>query len=157
MGQQRTDNGFLLSGLKIRDLNGDTTIELPSLYTQSKSPVSKKDTMTSEDLQKRPHLRYIFIDTINSDVGLLIGVNVRKAMDPWDVIANVHKGPFAIKSLFGWIINGPLDTRWERSTYETYVTANHIEASLEEQVRCQLNHDFCERVINYVPDPSKED
>ena len=49
------------------------------------------------------------ISTIYSDVGLLIGVNVPKAMEPWDVISSADEGPFAVKTVLRWVINGPMD------------------------------------------------
>ena len=49
------------------------------------------------------------ISTIYSDVGLLIGVNVPKAIEPWDVIFSADEGPFAVKIVLRWVINGPMD------------------------------------------------
>ena len=49
------------------------------------------------------------ISTTDSDVDLLIGVNVPKAMEPWDVISSADEGPFAVKTLLGWVINVSLD------------------------------------------------
>ena len=54
------------------------------------------------------------ISTIYSDVGLLIGVNVPKAMEPWDVISSADEGPFAV---LRWVINGPMDIGPDSSTY----------------------------------------
>ena len=73
------------------------------------------------------------ISTIYSDFGLLIGVNVPKAMEPWDVISSADEGPFAVKTVLGWVINGPLDIGPDSSTYthNTYVTVNRIGARLE--------------------------
>ena len=84
------------------------------------------------------------ISTLDSDVGLLIGVNVPKAMEPWDVISSGDEGPFAVKTVLGWVINGPLDIGPYNTTYtyNTYVTVNRIDARLEGQVRYQLNHEF---------------
>ncbi|XP_062610668.1 uncharacterized protein LOC134272454 [Saccostrea cucullata] len=65
IGQQRTENCCILSGLEVSDLNGDHTIDLPPMYTQPDLPISKKDIVTSEDLQRWPHLRDVHIDTIN--------------------------------------------------------------------------------------------
>ena len=81
------------------------------------------------------------ISTIYSDVGLLIGVNVPKAMEPWDVISSANEVPLAVKIVLGWVINGPLDIGPDSSTYayNAYVTVNRISARLEEQVRYQFN------------------
>lgn len=33
MGQQKTENCYILSGLEITDVNGDNPIDLPPIYT----------------------------------------------------------------------------------------------------------------------------
>ena len=144
MGQLRTESCYVLNDLEVSELNGEHTIELPSIYAQPNLPVSKKDIVTSEDLQKWPHLCDVHISTIDSDVGLLIGVNVPKAIKPWDVISSADEGPFAVKNALGWVINGPLDVGPDSNTctYNTYVTVNRIDARLEEQVRYQFNQEF---------------
>ena len=123
----------------------------------SAPPVSRKDIVTSEDLQKWPHLCDVHISTIDSDVDLLIGVNFPKVMEPWDVISSADEGPFAVKTALGWVIKGPLDVGPDSSTctYNTYVTVNRIDARLEKQVRYQFNQGFCERVIDDVPDDKR--
>ena len=81
------------------------------------------------------------ISTTGSDVGLLISVNFPKAMEPWDVISSADEGPFAVKTLLGWVINVSLDIGPDSSTYtyNTYVTVNRIDPNSEEQVRYQFN------------------
>lgn len=159
VGQQKTENCYILSGLEITDLNGDNPIDLHPIYTQPELPVSRKDIISLEDLQRWPHLSDIHIDRIpvDSDIGLLLCVNVPKAMEPWDKIPSNDNGLFAIKTILGWVMNGPIDTVPENGIFNTFVTVNGIDARLEEQIRYQFNHDYCERAIDDVPEPSKED
>ena len=42
-------------------------------------------------------------------VGLLIGSNCPKALEPMDVVASENGGPFAVKTFAGWAIVGPLN------------------------------------------------
>ena len=95
--------------------------------------MSRKDIVTSDDLQKWPHLCGVHLSTIDSDVGLLKGVNVPKAMKPWGEVSSADEGPFAVKTVLGWVINGLLDVGPDSSTYtyNTYVTVNRIDASLD--------------------------
>ncbi|XP_065926161.1 uncharacterized protein [Magallana gigas] len=80
-------------------------------------------------------------------------------MEPWDVIPSVDNGPFAVKTLLGWVINGPLEIH--ATSNDTYVSVNRVDAklmnNLEEQIRNQFNHDFNERTIDDKCEPSKED
>jgi hypothetical protein len=56
MGQHRTENCFIISNLELSNLKSEKIIELPSIYTQQQLPVSKRDIVTMNDLQRWPHL-----------------------------------------------------------------------------------------------------
>ena len=44
----------------------------------------------------------------NIEIGLLIGANCAKALEPQEVIPSKNGGPFAYKSPLGWCVVGPL-------------------------------------------------
>lgn len=159
MGQQHTQTSHVISGLEISDINGVNVLELPPVYTQPTLPASRTDVISPEDIENYPYLSDIELPRIDSDVGILIGVNVPRAMEPWDVIPSVDNGPFAVKTLLGWVINGPLEIH--ATSNDTYVSVNRVDAklmnNLEEQIRNQFNHDFNERTIDDKCEPSKED
>ena len=47
---------------------------------------------------------------MDCEVGLLIGVNVTKEGNgALGCFPSVDNGPFAVKTLLGWVIKGPLD------------------------------------------------
>lgn len=56
--------------------------------------------------------------TIDSDVGLLMGVNVPKAMELWEVISSFDEGPFAVKTVLREVINFALDIRPNSNTIQ---------------------------------------
>lgn len=39
---------------------------------------------------------------------MLIGTNVPKALEPYKVISGEGEGPYTVKIVLGWRINGPL-------------------------------------------------
>lgn len=43
---------------------------------------------------------------INADVYLLVGTNASKMIEPWDLVNSQCDGPYAVKILLGWVING---------------------------------------------------
>lgn len=45
---------------------------------------------------------------IKAQVELLIGMNMPRAIEPLKVIQSVGDGPFAIKTMLVWTVNGPL-------------------------------------------------
>ena len=68
-------------------------------------------------------------------------------MEPWDVVPSVDNGPFAIETVLGRVINGPLNNETadrEISNYALNIKSNFIRADqeLKNVVLQQYNHDF---------------
>lgn len=149
LGQERSVD--MLSGLQISSLDGQSFVDLPELYTQESMPVSKNNILTQDDLKDNPYLESIRIPSINAEVELLIGVNASNLMEPWEIINSQGKGPYAVKTLLGWVVNGPLrgGSSDKGKTGCPVVTANGISvARLEDLLIAQYNHDFNERLSN---------
>ena len=101
----------VLNGLVVSDLKGDNAIQLPKIFT--KKDLSTCENAPSPDLAHRwKHLKGIEADLPpqlpNAKIGLLIGSNCPKALEPIDVLASEDGGPFAIKTFAGWAVVGPL-------------------------------------------------
>jgi len=92
-------------------LNGDHPIELPKIFTKEDLSWSK-NVPTPELAHRWKHLRNIPKDLPpqfpDARIGLLIGSNCPKVLEPVDVLASEDGGPFAIKTFAGWAIVGPL-------------------------------------------------
>lgn len=103
--QQHTLTCHVNSGLEIRCINGVNVLELPPVYTQATSPASR---ISPEDIENYTcmYISDIKLPRIDSDVGILIRVNVPMAMEPWNAIPSVDNGLFDVKTLLGWVING---------------------------------------------------
>ena len=41
-------------------------------------------------------------------VGLLIGVNCGEALEPKEVISSRENGPYAVRTIIGWCVVGPI-------------------------------------------------
>ncbi len=78
---------------------------------------------------------------------MLIGTNAPKLLEPWEIINSEGQGPYAIKTLLGWVINGFVKEADDRRKIGFQsVTANRISvAKLEELLVAQYNHDFDEK------------
>lgn len=63
---------------------------------------------------------------INATIGLLIGVNAPKALEPWRIINSEGDGPYAVKTLLGWVINGPLGQGGIENDKDTSVQVNRL-------------------------------
>ncbi|XP_078619097.1 uncharacterized protein LOC144886352 [Branchiostoma floridae x Branchiostoma japonicum] len=127
----------VLHDLEVMDLKGENTIPIATAYTQGKIPASKENIVSTKDLKAWPHLKEVDVPKINADIGLLIGNNVPKAVEPWQVINSQGDGPYAVRSLLGWSVNGPL-----KGASDDKATVNRI--SLDQQLTEYFNGDFNE-------------
>ncbi|CAM4608863.1 unnamed protein product [Leuciscus chuanchicus] len=108
LGQERSVDTFLLSGLEVSGLNEENFLDLPEVYTQKTMPVSRNNILTQQDLEGWKYLKGITVPSLEAEVELLIGTNAPKLMEPWEIINSQGKGPYAVRTLLGWVVNGPL-------------------------------------------------
>ena len=122
-------------------------MDLPDVYTQRNIPVTKENIQSEDDIRKRLYLKDVELTQINAGVGLLIGVNTPKALEPWRIINSEGNGPYAVQTLLGWVVNGPLSNSTVMDEHgRPYMGANRISiASLEEMLVDQYNQDFAEQ------------
>lgn len=96
----------LVKNLKITDLDGNNAIYLPAVLTRARFPVTSKEIPTQEDINKFPPLRdHVHLPVLtHSNVELIIGVDVPKALKPLEAIST-PEGIFATKVSLGWAVN----------------------------------------------------
>ena len=157
MNQEKFVDSHVISGLEIAALNGNTYFELPEVYTQRKMPVTRDNIPRQEELSAWPHLSSVEIPVIDADVELLIGTNVPKVMEPWEVVHSNNEGPYAVRTILGWVINGPVRGGNETEISCPTITANRITiAHIEELLVKQYNHNFNEKSSDDKPEMSRE-
>ena len=100
MGQER--------GKEVAGLDSNSFYSLPEVLTQNKMPVTTSNIVTQEELQKWPYLSDVQIPCIHANVDLLIGTNAPKVLEPWQVVNSQGGGPYAVRTVLGWVVNGPL-------------------------------------------------
>lgn len=156
MNKEGFVNSHVISGLEVTALNDNNYVELPD--TQFKMPVTRDNIPRQEDLHAWPYLNSVEIPAIGADVELLIGTNAPEVMEPWEVIHSRGKGPYAVKTLLGWVVNGPLRGGNDSGSSCPTMTANRISiAHIEELLVNQYNHDFTEKSTEDKPEMSIED
>ncbi len=109
MGQRTVVPAYSLAGLEVSDLDSNDFHVLPEVLTQTKMPVTVDNMVTPEELAKWPYLSKVNIPTINANVELLIGTNAPKILEPWEVVNSRGSGPYAVKTVLGFVVNGPLN------------------------------------------------
>ena len=98
--------------------------------------ISKDSIGSQEDIEKWPHLKDISMPEriTNGEVDLLLGVDVPEALESLEVRKSEAGGPFAIKTKFGWTLNGPLGRSKMRGVNCLFSQSN----CCDEDVRLQL-------------------
>ncbi|KAL2089185.1 hypothetical protein ACEWY4_016084 [Coilia grayii] len=142
MNQETSVPTHVVSGLEVSALDRDIFLPLPDTFTQKDMPVTTSSIPKQNDLAHWAYLSKVTIPSISSKVELLIGTNAPNLLEPWEVINSQNGGPYAVKTLLGWVVNGPL--RCAAGSEES-VTVNRISvASLEKMLISQYNQDFYE-------------
>lgn len=160
MGEQKTVSCQAVPGLEVSSLEGNNFIELTEVFAQKAIPVSKENIPTQEDVDKWPHLKGVKIPSINAEIGLLIGTDVPKALEPEELIRSVKDGPYAVRTALGWTVNGPLRENTRSRTKNGYpqIQTNRISVDrLEELWAQQFKYDFPEKEQAEKLEMSKED
>lgn len=166
MAQDNSDNhklmkSVVLSDLEVCGLEENTYIELPRVFTHSHIPVKKDNILQQEDIAQWQYLKEVRLPHIKAEVGMLIGANVPNAIEPWQVINSDGKGPYAVKTALGRVINGPLrrddGPNTDSGKLHSY-TANRIQVSeTEELLVKQYNTDFPEQSCEEKEEMSQDD
>ena len=69
--------------------------------------ISKNEIPTKLDASNWDYLNHISMPKLNANVGLLIGCNYPQVLQSLEVIPNQNGGPYALKTLLGWLVIGP--------------------------------------------------
>ena len=103
-----------IDGLVVQRLDKRTEVELPKAYARQSIPSRRDQIPRPETVNSWPHLKKIQ-DKIppydkNVEIGLLIGCNCPKAIKQTEVIRGKSEEPYAVRTLLGWSIVGPVAT-----------------------------------------------
>ncbi|XP_068726426.1 uncharacterized protein [Montipora capricornis] len=140
--------------LKVFDLEEDNFIELPLVFSTPKLPVASESVPRQEDLHRWPHLKGVTVAKINADVGLLIGHDVPKALEPKEVRVSQNGGPYAAKTLLGWAINCPLGRNGSAKRTSNFIRAD---TALDQQFQRFCNMEFNDSLLDNERAMSLED
>ena len=134
------DHKTTMLQLQISDLDENNVIEMPRVFSTPHLPVTNKDRASQRDLQGFPHLAGVDIAEIDADVGLLIGSDIPRALEPKEVKSGQPGQPYATRTELGWVINGPI-----RKTGSAWRTANLIKTDTELSIQFER---FCNMEFN---------
>ncbi len=103
--------------LVVKRMDKRVEVELPKAYSRTRIPHRKNQIPIPEVASKWPHLNKIAERLhpyqSNTDVALLIGCNCPRAIKPREVILGKGDDPYAVRTLLGWGIVGPVTPHQE--------------------------------------------
>jgi len=145
--QEQRVNSYVLTDLEVCGLEEQQYIQLPNVYTQPDIPAKKANIPQKKDLVKWSYLSRVQLPKLEADIGLLIGANAYKALEPWEIISSQNDGPYAVKTALGWVVNGPISKEKESDESERQsFLVNHISVmNIEDMLIKHYNADFPER------------
>ena len=137
---------FAVSNLEVCGLNESVFVPLPVVFTQESMPVSREQVPSQDDINRWTYLSHIAVPALDAEVGILIGNNVPKATEPWEVVNSLGDGPYAVRSLLGWSINGPLRCVSVEDSQCPSVSSCRVQVvcNLDDQLNRFFNLDFSE-------------
>ncbi|XP_028413652.1 uncharacterized protein LOC114536505 [Dendronephthya gigantea] len=143
-----------VTSLEVWDLNEENLLELPTVFSTERLPVDRSSIPLQKDVDRWPHLRNVNVQKIDAAVGLLIGNDVPKALEPKEVRESSGKGPYAVRTVFGWTINGPLGRNKTARRRANFIRSDH---DLNEQFQTFCNMEFNDSVYDTKLEMSVED
>ncbi|XP_076839331.1 uncharacterized protein LOC143484479 [Brachyhypopomus gauderio] len=158
-GERKLVNSFVISDLEVCGLESNVFIELPKVFTHSSIPVHAGNIPKQKDVQMWPYLHEVSLPEIDAEVGLLIGANCSRALEPWRIINGQAGGPYAVKTAIGWVVNGPIRKDLNETENEPRpFSVNKISLmEIERLLVQQYNADFPERSYDDKKEMSQED
>ena len=112
--------------LQVSGINDDKNlwVPLPTTFTRDELPVDNDDISKPGQLKQWKYLEPV-VNQLNFEenisVGLLIGANCTKALEPIQVLQGRNRGPYAFRTRLGWCVVGPVS-----GTKNSSVSCNKI-------------------------------
>lgn len=139
-----------VTSLEVLDLDEDVSVELPNVFSMQQLNISKDAIARQEDIDRLAYLQGVQLPRAidHGEISLLIGVDVPEALQPVEIRKSRSGGPYAVKTKFGWTLNGPLD-RSNRSKYCFFMNAtSSSDEILSNQLKHYFNQDFNESLAD---------
>ncbi len=128
--------GCLVRNLEVCGIDEDKYVTLSKVFVHKRIPVGKKNILHQNDINRWSYLRDVKLPHIDADVELLIGNETPEVFEPWRVIHSRNNGPYAVKTILGWTVNGPIRAHMEgeqRAVTVNWITVENIEKMLLQQ------------------------
>ncbi|XP_050417733.2 uncharacterized protein LOC126831129 [Patella vulgata] len=129
---------------------------LNSVYSLPSLPISTADIPTQEDIDSWPHLKGITVPKLvpGQEVDLLIGNDNSVIFEPLEIRHSQNNGPFAVRTKFGWLINGPFG---KNASQQRTCNFMRKDVELNQQFEQFCNYEFNDSIDDTLVTMSRED
>ena len=90
----------------------DVHLDIPRAYVRQHIPADRDEIPRPETASRWPHLQRVVKDIPrymeDVEIGVLVRLKCPRAVRPKDVTHGEQNDPYAVRSLLGWHINGPI-------------------------------------------------
>ena len=139
----------------VHNLQENEFIDLPSVFSTPALQITRDHIPKQEDVKRWLHLDGIYIPKVEASVGVLIDNDNPKALKPREIEKSRRKGPFAVRTVFGWTMNDPLGR--ERTGGNHTDNLMKWDFELEEQFKRFCNQEFSDSIVDTDMQMSKDD
>ena len=95
LGVEDNETKTSVFSLQVSELEENKTIELPLAFPTSRLPVTTDNRANRQDIHNWSHLQAIPPSGVDADVGLLIGSDIARALEPKEVKSGQPDEPYA--------------------------------------------------------------
>ena len=122
-------------------------LDLPRTFTRNVIPADCSEIPRPDVISKMAHLKEVSAEIspfmADVEVGLLIGLNCSNALRLREIVYGEESDPYAIRSLHGWYINGPVHT----SNQCDSITCNRIPVNQEDALATPWGYVVSQRMV----------
>eukprot|EP00112_Aurelia_sp_Birch-Aquarium-sp1_P026655 Seg960.7 transcript_id=Seg960.7/GoldUCD/mRNA.D3Y31 product="hypothetical protein" protein_id=Seg960.7/GoldUCD/D3Y31 len=132
------------------DLEETMHPQMPNVFSTKTMNISTSALSRQEDVRRWPHLDGIMLtDTIrDGEISLLIGVDVPKTLQPEEVRKSKDGGQYAVKTMFGWTLNGPISVSFNQGNHCFFSNPVSSDDQLYDRSKKYFNHEFEESSVD---------
>ena len=129
-GESNQRHGRIVN-LQATDVEEKCFVELKNVLSTDFLPLSSRDIPEQKDLSSWPHLCDIALVSLpvsvsGATVEQLIGNDNHELLQPLEIRKSVNKGPYAVKTVFGWVVNGPVSVEKQQRHLSFLVMADEL-------------------------------
>ena len=161
MGKSQRNLSQIINGLKISNLDSQSSSVMNNVFTIKNIPISRDHIVQNSDIMRFQHLQGINLPQIDGPIGMLIGNNTKGILTPHEVRTGPKNTPYAIKCDLGWVVynltrkNQGNVAKVHRISVTNVSEINNGE--LENMYRESLNMDFPEKAVEEKREFSQHD